>query len=77
LSISSICSRYADIAFSMAQIFAARLGAPMSGATPRLLAWRERVLARPAVNRIVRQFADSLAGYGLRIPDFIERAAGG
>src|SRR5258708_19877359 len=29
---------YADIAFFMAQIFAARLGAPMTGVTPRLLA---------------------------------------
>jgi len=67
---------YADIAFFMAQIFAARLGAPMTGVTPRLLAWRERLMARPAVNQFVRQFADSLAQYQLRIPDFIERAAG-
>ena len=67
---------YADIAFFMAQVFAARLGAPMSGATPRLLAWRERLLARPAVNQFMRQFAASLAQYRLRIPDFVERAAG-
>src|SRR5258708_22540389 len=67
---------YADISFFMAQIFAAGLGAPMTGVTPRLLAWRERLMARPAVNQFVRQFADSLAQYQLRIPDFIERAAG-
>jgi glutathione S-transferase len=67
---------YADIAFFMAQTFAARLGAPMNGATPRLLAWRERLTARPAVNQFLRQFADSLARHRLRIPDFIERAAG-
>jgi glutathione S-transferase len=67
---------YADIAFYMAQTFAARLGAPMSGATPRLLAWRERLTARPAVRQVVLQFADSLARYKLRVPDFIERAAG-
>jgi glutathione S-transferase len=65
---------YADIAFYMAQTFAARLGAPMTRATPRLLAWRERLTARPAVHQIVLQFADSLARYKLRVPDFIERA---
>jgi glutathione S-transferase len=67
---------YADIAFYMAQIFAARLGAPMSAATPRLLAWRERVTARPAVHQVVRQFADSLLRYRLPVPDFIARATG-
>ena len=65
---------YADIAFYMAQTFAARLGAPMSIATPRLLAWRERLTARPAVHQVMRQFADSLTRYKLRIPDFIARA---
>jgi glutathione S-transferase len=65
---------YADIAFYMAQVFAARLGAPMTSATPRLLAWRERLTARPAVHQVLLQFADSLARYKLRIPDFIERA---
>jgi glutathione S-transferase len=65
---------YADIAFYMAQIFAARLGAPMTCATPRLLAWRERLSARPAVHQVLLQFADSLARYKLRVPDFIERA---
>ena len=66
---------FADIAFYMAQLFAARLGAPMSLATPRLLAWRERLTARPAVNQLVLQFADALARLELPIPDFIERAA--
>lgn len=65
---------YADIAFYMAQIFAARLGAPMTRATPRLLAWRERLTARPAVRQVVLQFADSLERYQLRVPDFIARA---
>jgi len=65
---------YADIAFYMAQIFAARLGAPMTRATPRLLAWRERLSARPAVHQTLLQFADSLVQYNLRVPDFIERA---
>jgi glutathione S-transferase len=66
---------YADIAFYMAQIFAARLGAPMSAATSRLTAWRDRVTMRPAVNQFVRQFADALVRYQLKVPDFIERAA--
>ena len=65
---------YADIAFYMAQLFAARLGAPMNTATPQLLSWRERLSARPAVNQVVRQFADTLTSYKLRIPEFIERA---
>jgi glutathione S-transferase len=65
---------YADIAFYMAQVFAARLGAPMTSATPRLLAWRERLTARPAVHQVVRQFADSLKRYQLPVPDFIARA---
>jgi glutathione S-transferase len=65
---------YADIAFFMAQTFAARLGAPMFAATPRLLAWRERLTARPAVNHVLREFAAALSHYKLRIPDFIERA---
>ena len=66
---------YADIAFYMAQLFAARLGAPINATTPHLLSWRERLTARPAINQVVRQFADTLTGYKLPIPDFIKRAA--
>ena len=39
---------YADIAFYMAQLFGARMTAPMTDAYPRLQAWRERMSARPA-----------------------------
>ena len=42
---------YADIAFYMAQLFGARKGAPMTDETPRLLAWRERMTARPPCAR--------------------------
>ena len=66
---------YADIAFYMAQLFAARLGAPMTAAAPRLLAWRDRLTARPAVRHLVLQFADTLTRLKLPLPDFIERAA--
>ena len=40
---------YADIAFYMAQLFGARMTAPMDERHPRLLAWRDRMSARPAV----------------------------
>jgi glutathione S-transferase len=63
---------YADIAFYMAQIFAARMGAPMSASTPRLMDWRLRLGARPAVNQVTRQFAGSLAQFNRPIPDFID-----
>jgi glutathione S-transferase len=66
---------YADIAFFMAQLFAARKGAPITAATPRLLAWRDRLTARPAVNQLVLQFAETLTRLRLPLPDFIDRAA--
>ena len=66
---------YADIAFFMAQLFAARMSAPMTAATPRLLAWRERTATRPAVNTVLRQFKDTLTHMGLRIPDFVSRVS--
>ncbi|MBL8674887.1 MAG: glutathione S-transferase family protein, partial [Rhodospirillales bacterium] len=43
---------YADIAFHMAQVFADRLGAQRPPDVPRLLAWRERMTARPAVRKV-------------------------
>ena len=66
---------YADIAFFMAQLFAARMGAPMTATTPRVLAWREVMIARPAVNAILRRFHATLTQLGLRIPDFLAQAA--
>ena len=65
---------YADIAFFMAQLFAARLGAPMGDSTPRLVAWRARVARRPAVLPIVRQFAQTLATMRRPIPGFMGEA---
>ena len=44
---------FADIAFYMAQLFGARMGAPMTDATPNLLRWRDRMTARPAVRSVV------------------------
>lgn len=62
---------YADIAFFMAQLFATRLGAPVGTRTPRLLAWRGRVLNRAAVRPVVRQLRNTLSQYGLPVPAFM------
>lgn len=64
---------YADIAFYMAQIFGARMGVPMTGATPHLLKWRERVGARPAVRHVAGAMATWLLSIGRPIPDFMKR----
>jgi glutathione S-transferase len=62
---------FADIAFYMAQLFGARMGAPMTEATPRLLRWRDRVSARPAVREVVRPMAAYLVSQGRKLPDFL------
>jgi glutathione S-transferase len=43
---------YADIAFFMAQFFAATLGAPMIRGTPGLLAWRTRARRSPGCGAV-------------------------
>ena len=64
---------YADIAFYMAQIFGARMGAPMSARTPKLRRWRDRMIARPAVKQVVRPMATYLLSQGRPLPDFLAR----
>lgn len=61
---------YADIAFYMAQLFGARKGAPMTDDTPNLLAWRERMTARPAVRKVAGAMAAYLASIGKPFPGF-------
>jgi glutathione S-transferase len=61
---------YADIAFYMAQFFAARHTVPMGAAHPELLAWRRRMAARPAVAVVIGQMAVYLRGIGYPVPDF-------
>ena len=51
---------YADIAFYMAQFFAARHTVPMTAKHPNLLAWRRRMFGRPAVRLVVTAMADYL-----------------
>ena len=65
---------YADIAFFMAQLFAARKGAPMTGATPRLLDWRRRVAARPAVQPTLVLMTETLTRQGRPVPQFMSDA---
>jgi glutathione S-transferase len=60
---------YADIAFYMAQLFAARHTVPMTPDHPRLLAWRTRVFARPAVRRVVTAMTDYLRSQGRPVPE--------
>lgn len=64
---------FADIAFYMAHVFADRKGAGMTGATPRLVAWRERVGARPAVRTVVDPMMRFLASQGRGVPAFLQR----
>jgi glutathione S-transferase len=59
---------FADIAFYMAQVFAERKGALMTAATPRLLAWRERVGARAAVRTVVAPMMKFLASNDRPVP---------
>jgi glutathione S-transferase len=61
---------YADIAFFMAQFFAARHTVPMTSAHVNLLAWRKRVAQRPAVARVVGAMVEYLESLGLPIPDW-------
>ncbi|MDM0023039.1 glutathione S-transferase family protein [Variovorax saccharolyticus] len=63
---------FADIAFYMAQVFAERKGALMTGATPRLLAWRERIGARPPVREVVGAMMRFLASEGRPVPPHLQ-----
>ena len=64
---------YADIAFYMAQLFGARMTAPMSDDHPRLQAWRERMSARPAVAKVAGAMGRYLLSQGRKLPDFLAR----
>jgi glutathione S-transferase len=62
---------FADIAFYMAQLFGARMGAPITDATANLLSWRDRMTARPAVASVVGPMAAFLLSRGRPLPDFL------
>ncbi len=61
---------YADIAFYMAQFFAARHTVPMGQGTPGLLAWRRRMAARSAVRPVIEAMAAYLRSIDYPVPDY-------
>jgi glutathione S-transferase len=62
---------FADIAFYMAALFGERQGAPVTGATPKLLEWRDRLTHRPAVRSVISAMANWLKAAGRPIPSFM------
>ena len=64
---------YADIAFYMAQLFGARMTAPMSDAHPRLQAWRDRMSARPAVAKVAAAMGRYLRSQDRKLPPFLAK----
>lgn len=62
---------FADIAFYMAALFGERQGAPLTPATPRLLAWRDRMTRRTAVRMVAGAMAAWLAAAGRPVPAFL------
>jgi glutathione S-transferase len=62
---------FADIAFFMASLFGERQGAVLTESTPRLLDWRARMMARPAVAPVVHAMARWLAAAGRPVPAFM------
>ncbi len=62
---------FADIGFYMAALFGERQGAPVTSATPRLLAWRTRLTDRPAVRQVAGAMALWLASNGRPVPGFL------
>ena len=60
---------YADIAFYMAQFFAARHTVPLTQSHPNLLAWRARVAERSAVKQVLNAMVSYLHSIGSSVPD--------
>lgn len=61
---------YADIAFYMAQFFAARHTVPMPAGAQRLRAWRARIARRAAVRPVIEAMAAYLKSTDLPVPDY-------
>lgn len=66
---------YADIAFFMAQVFGARMQAPMSDMAPHLVAWRGRMMQRRPVQQVAGAMARWLQGIGRPLPEFMKSLA--
>jgi len=68
---------FTDIAFFMATLFGERQGATLTPATPRLIAWRERMTQRPAVAKVAGPMTRWLHDAGRPIPPFMQLWLGG
>jgi glutathione S-transferase len=68
--LAGTCS-FADIAFYMAALFGERMGVTVTAQTPRLIAWRARMTARPAVRAVAGAMVRYLLALGRPIPDFL------
>lgn len=66
---------YADIAFFMAQIFGARMQAPMTEMHPHLLAWRGRMMQRRPVQVVAGAMARWLLAQARPLPQFMQQLA--
>ena len=66
---------YADIAFYMAQFFAARHTLPLTAQHSKLLAWRGRMIGRPSVRHVVAAMTEYLRSQGKMVPELGDRAA--
>ena len=62
---------YADIAFFTAALFGERMSDSLGGDSPRLLRWRERCAARPAVRAGVAPLRKHLLDAGRPVPEFL------
>lgn len=67
---------FADIAFYMAVLFGERQSAPLTSATPRLLAWRDRMTRRTPVRIVVAAMARWLKDAGRPVPAFMAATLG-
>lgn len=63
----------ADIALYMAMLFGERMSAPLTPATPKLLAWRDRMSARASVREVVIPMAKYLLSDGRPLPAFMAK----
>ncbi len=62
---------YADIAFFMALVFGERLGAPLTEATLKLTAWRDRMVTRPAITPVMTRLVEYLRANNRFVPAFL------
>jgi glutathione S-transferase len=67
---------YADIAFYMAALFGERQGATLTQATPRLIAWRDRMSQRESVCTVAGAMATWLVAAGRPLPPFMRELLG-